>query len=171
MPYVHRDRRDHQGRGAPGSHLHFHTPPELSLFRVQCCLTSTETVGTIRDGEPQAATSTFHTAPRAAMRYMNERGPLTQPPVGGREWKSGNDADPLLTYLCLTCLPAETPTPPHRPLTPLLHSLPSRSPPPPSFATAPCLNILGIQRRLWPRNVAYLQYPTGYSVWLCGWCT
>ena len=42
--HVHRDR-------AQDGHLDFHT--------VQCCFTSTETVGTIRDGEPRTITSTF----------------------------------------------------------------------------------------------------------------
>ena len=30
-----------------------------SSLRVQCCFTSTETIRTIRDGEPRTATSTF----------------------------------------------------------------------------------------------------------------
>ena len=34
-----------------------------SSVQVQRCFTSTETIRTIRDGEPRMATSTFHTAP------------------------------------------------------------------------------------------------------------
>ena len=49
--YPHRDRTDYQGCGALDGHLDFHT--------VQCCFTSTETIRTIRDGEPRTATSTF----------------------------------------------------------------------------------------------------------------
>ena len=36
--------------------MHISTGPP---FQVQCCFTSTETVPTIRDGEPRTATSTF----------------------------------------------------------------------------------------------------------------
>ena len=43
-------------------HLDFHTAPELCVsvkVQVQRCFTSTETVRTVRDGEPRTATSTF----------------------------------------------------------------------------------------------------------------
>ena len=56
--YVHRDHKDCLGRGAQDGHLDFHTVPEIfSEFRL-CCFTSTETIRTIRDGEPRTATST-----------------------------------------------------------------------------------------------------------------
>ena len=58
--YVHRDRRDYWGREGLGR------PPRLSHSSwplccplVQCCFTSTETVRTVRDGEPRTSTSTF----------------------------------------------------------------------------------------------------------------
>ena len=59
--YVHRDHKDCYGRGPQDNHPDLHTAPELCAkvpFRlVQCCFTSTETMGTIRDGESKAATS------------------------------------------------------------------------------------------------------------------
>ena len=56
--YVHRDHKDYKGRGAQDGHLDFHTAPEFWPI-VQCCFTSTETVGTIRDEEPKTSTSAF----------------------------------------------------------------------------------------------------------------
>ena len=48
------------GTGAQDVHLDFHTPSVLcSVSAVQCCFTSTETVRTVRDGEPGTSTSTF----------------------------------------------------------------------------------------------------------------
>ena len=53
--YVHRDRiRDGEPWTATSTFTHL-LSFEGSLF-VQCCSTSTETVGTIRDGEPRTAT-------------------------------------------------------------------------------------------------------------------
>ena len=59
--YVHGDQKDSQGRGAEDGHLDFHTAmrSEDSLFKFQCCFTSTETKRTVKDGEPRTATSTF----------------------------------------------------------------------------------------------------------------
>ena len=61
LSYVHRDRTDCLGQGVQDGHFDFHTVPELctTRVRVQCCLTSTETLQTTRDGEPRTATSTF----------------------------------------------------------------------------------------------------------------
>ena len=61
--YVHGGHKDYQGRGAQDGHLDFHTvlSSEVVLF-VQCCFTFTETIRTIRDGEPRMSTSHFHTA-------------------------------------------------------------------------------------------------------------
>ena len=54
--YVHRDRTNYQGRGARDGHLDFHTAPELLssqwVSSVQCCFTSTETVGLLGTGSP-----------------------------------------------------------------------------------------------------------------------
>ena len=56
--YVHRDHRDYSGREAQNGNLDSHTAPELcAIVQVQCCFT--ETIRTIRDGEPRTATSTF----------------------------------------------------------------------------------------------------------------
>ena len=57
--YVHRDHKDYQGSGAQDVHLDFHTLSSEHKRFVQCCFTSTETIRTIRDGEPRTATSIF----------------------------------------------------------------------------------------------------------------
>ena len=59
--YVNSNHKDYWGRGAQNGHLDFHTAPEFCVTKdqVQCCFTSTETIRTIRDGEPRTATSTF----------------------------------------------------------------------------------------------------------------
>ena len=60
--YVHRDHEDYNlGRGAQDGHLDSHTAPGLCPVHVQCCLTSTKTVRTIRDGA-QDGFLDFHTA-------------------------------------------------------------------------------------------------------------
>ena len=74
--YVHRDDKDYSvGTGSPGR------PPRLSHSTVQCCLTSTETmrtifnvatesIRTVRDGEPRTSTSTF-TQLRSMLPYIH----------------------------------------------------------------------------------------------------
>ena len=58
--HVNRDRNDYLGRGAHDGHLDYHTAPALLyIYFGQCCFTSTETTGTVRDVEPRKATSTF----------------------------------------------------------------------------------------------------------------
>ena len=44
--------------GRSYSSMDYGTPHKLRMY-VQCCFTSTETVRTVRDGEPRTATSTF----------------------------------------------------------------------------------------------------------------
>ena len=58
--YVHRNRTDYYGRGVQDRHLDFLLVSESSMFfQVQCCFTPTQSVRTIRDGDPTTATSTF----------------------------------------------------------------------------------------------------------------
>ena len=59
LPYVHRDRTDYLGRGTQDVHLSFYTALQLCWFFVPFCLTDTETVRTIRDGESRTSTATL----------------------------------------------------------------------------------------------------------------
>ena len=59
-----RPQRSYGLLGAQDVHLDFHTAPELCRVCVQCCFTSTETVGTIRDvQDAQDVHLLFHTDP------------------------------------------------------------------------------------------------------------
>ena len=70
------------------SHLHFHTAPELCCFHLfQCCLTSTETVRIIRDGESRTVSSAF----TQLLSFVLENVPLVE-----------------FTYLVFTRMPGES---------------------------------------------------------------
>ena len=57
--YIHRDHKDYKGRGAQDGHLDFHA----ALNSESLSFTPTETIRTIRSGEPWKAASTFKQFP------------------------------------------------------------------------------------------------------------
>ena len=65
LHYVQRDHKDYLGRKAQSFHLHLYTAPELchTCRSIQHCFTFTETIRTIRDGDPRMSTSTFEQLP------------------------------------------------------------------------------------------------------------